>query len=63
MGFFSALLGLADTPPKQPNNNDHYDRELTAKDYIKFGEIEEDSYDDRQQNYIDEHGWNAPDND
>ena len=62
MGFWSALLGLADTPPNN-NAGNRYNREPTARDYIESGEIEEDSYDERQQNYIDEHGWNAPDHD
>ena len=55
MGFWSALLGLVDTPSNERNNN-RYNREPTAEDYIRSGEIEEDNYDDGQRNTIDEHG-------
>ncbi|MBR6412688.1 MAG: hypothetical protein IKS41_05980 [Alphaproteobacteria bacterium] len=58
MGFWSALLGLVDTPSNNGYNNggNRYNREPTAEDYIRSGEIEEGNYDDGQRNTIDEHG-------
>lgn len=54
MGFWSTLLGLDNTFSN--NGNNRYNREPTAEDYIRSGEIEEDNYDDGQRNTIDEHG-------
>lgn len=56
MGFFSELFfGIMNQTNEQPRRSP-FNREPTAEDYIRSGEIERDNYDDGQRNSIDEHG-------
>ena len=56
MGFFSELFFGIMNQTNDNRRQGYNRRELTAEDYIRSGEIEEDNYDDGQRNYIDEHG-------
>jgi len=57
MGFFSELFnGIMNQSNDHDRDRDYEKKEPSAKEYIRFNEIEKDNYDEGQRNYIDEHG-------